>query len=128
MTRHLTILIGLMAVFLFVVACGDKAVVPDSRGTIIITQGEFNFVPSNIEFRAGQKVRIVLKNGGEEDHEFMVGRTVVSPEGFPNGFKEEFFKGVDVTVSGPAKIVMAGDANLTRVGGKEGRGGDGDGG
>ena len=46
----------------------------------------------------------------------MIGRNVLSPEGFVDGLEHDFFDAVHVNVIGPARMVMAGDSVLSRDG------------
>ena len=106
--KRLLIMLGLVAA-LFSVACGGGVTTPDDDGTLLIIQEEFKFSPSKFELKAGQKVRLVLRNDGDKDHEFMIGRNVADPDGFPNGFEHDFFEGIEVTkISGPGMIMGAG--------------------
>lgn len=95
------ILISLLGIFtLLAAACsggGPQGARPDSSGNLTILQedsegGNMKFSPNSIVLTVGQRVRLVLENKGQKNHEFMIGRAVVyNPAGEPDGFKEDFF-------------------------------------
>jgi len=43
--------------------------------TIEIAMNEMDFAPANIEVKRGEQIRIVLRNVGTEDHEFLLATT-----------------------------------------------------
>ena len=86
--KRFLMMLGLAAAVV-AVACGGGAATPGDDGVLTIVQEDFKFTPNTIELKAGQKVRLVLRNDGDKDHEFMIGRNVISPEGFPNGFEHD---------------------------------------
>ena len=49
-------------------------------------------------------------------HGFAIGYNLTREGVYPNGFENDLFEGVDVTVTGPAKLVNPGEAILTREG------------
>ena len=112
------IVTGLMVVLvlLMIAACGGGAVKPDDTGTVTIELTESAFTPSNIEVVAGTTVRFVLNNTGQEEHEFMIGRTVSRAPGYPDTYETDFFHAVTVDVAGEPVMVMGGEAMLTREG------------
>lgn len=97
--------IGLaMGLVLILAACGPTGERPDESGEIVILQideeGGMRFEPGAIILQAGQRVRIVVENRGEKDHEFMIGRNVVrSASGAPDGFEIDFFEGIEDLVT-----------------------------
>ena len=125
MLKHLIIFVALAGLALLAAGCGGGAATPDDTGTLNITQDDFMFTPDSIELKVGQKVRMILTNISKEDHKFVVGRSITRTlqttwprraDGVPDGFKVEFFDGVEVKVIGPAKRVLGGGAILTREG------------
>ena len=98
--KRLTLLTLLLVLVLLAAACGATAPQgnrPDSSGTLTIIQedtegGGMSFSPDTIVLTAGQRVRLIVENKGEKNHEFMIGRTVIFNEaGEPDGFEEDFF-------------------------------------
>lgn len=90
---------------------------PDSSGTLTIVQedseGGMNFSPDTIVLTAGQRVRLIIENKGQKNHEFMIGRTVAyNSAGEPEGFEEDFFAPisdqVNVNLGMGAMVVMDG--------------------
>jgi uncharacterized cupredoxin-like copper-binding protein len=97
--KHLSIIILVILAGLIVAACGGGgAAQPDTSGNITIELSESKYTPDNIELKVGQKVTITLKNTGEKDHEFMVGRNVMMMDGAPNGFEHDLFEGMEPMV------------------------------
>lgn len=68
---------------------------PSSGGTRL-AMGEFYFKPGTVTLQAGQQVTIELVNEGAIEHEFMVGRDVHREDNRPEGYKHDFFAGVDI--------------------------------
>ena len=51
--------------------------------------------PGEVVLTVGQRVRIVLENKGEKDHEFMIGQNLIrEDDGRANGFELDFFEGI----------------------------------
>lgn len=72
-------------------------IIPSAAGASVrITMGEFYFRPDTVTLKAGQEVTIELVNEGAVEHEFMVGREVHFEDGRPEGYKDDFFRGIDV--------------------------------
>lgn len=106
MKRNLSAVLIVVAAML--AACGGSgggAAVPDASGNLTIELSEFQFSPSNIELKVGQKVTFTLINKGEKDHEFMVGRNVMMMEGAPNGFEHDLFEGMEPMVMRGGQMV-----------------------
>ncbi len=105
-------------------ACGPSGATPDASGELMLIQideeGGMRFEPSDIVLTAGQRVRIVLENQGEKDHEFMVGRDVqYTDEGAPNGFAVDFFEGIEDLVDvqlGDGAMLMIDDVMVSMGG------------
>lgn len=92
------VLVALLTVLsLLATACGGaQGVKPNPSGELTIFQedgkGSMKFSPNTIILTAGQRVRLILENKGQKDHEFMIGRTIVyNDAGETQGFKEDFF-------------------------------------
>ena len=79
---------------------------PDAH--IRVNMTEYGFGSDVIEVRAGQTVEFLLKNSGDLDHEFMIGREVtVAMDGMATGFEHDFFEGLMPIVDPPeAGMVM----------------------
>lgn len=67
---------------------------------IRVVIGEFYFTPKVIQLKAGERVTIVFTNRGKIDHEFMAGRKVKMEHGMPEGYKNDFFRGIKATFTG----------------------------
>lgn len=126
--RHMKWILGLGMVFaLLVAACGPGGVTPDpNTGELTIIQideeGGMRFEPDTVVLKAGQRVRIILENRGQKDHEFMVGRNVrYTPDGAPNGFEVDFFEGIEDLVQvqlGEGAMLMI-DGETVAMGGMD---------
>ena len=67
---------------------------------------EYGFGSDVIEVRAGQTVEFLLKNSGDLDHEFMIGRGVtVAMGGMATGFEHDFFEGLMPIVDPPEAVM-----------------------
>jgi len=98
-----------MATTLAVSACGGGGgVTVAAGGEIVIELSEFEFSPSEIHVSPGDTVTFVLRNTGDKDHEFMIGRDVRTTDGVPDGFEHNFFEGETPMVM-PADAAMSGD-------------------
>lgn len=121
-----------LGLLMLLVACGPSGATPDASGELMIVQideeGGMRFEPGEIVLTAGQRVRIVLENQGEKDHEFMVGRNVqYTDEGAPNGFAVDFFEGIEDQVDvqlGDGAMLMIDDVTVAMGG--TGMGDEGD--
>ena len=121
--RHLRIVVAVAGLILLASACGgDEGVAPEfdkpnGVGTLNISMDDFKFTPDNIKLTTGQQVRIVLSNSSAtNDHGFTVGYGLMTQGGASTGFQTDLFEGVEVTVTGPAKLVRSGKAIVTREG------------
>lgn len=90
--------------FLIAACGGPSGATPDESGELVILQideeGGMRFEPGDVVLKAGDRVRIVLENRGEKNHEFMIGRDVIRMEdGAANGFEVDFFEGIEDMVS-----------------------------
>ena len=107
MARPTTALI--LAVSMLAAACGSGGDGGEATGTggdpdahIRVNMTEYGFGSDVIEVRAGQTVEFLLKNSGDLDHEFMIGREVtVGMDGMATGFGHDFFEGLMPTVDPP---------------------------
>lgn len=124
--KRITIISVLVIVSIALAACGSQGVEPGEDGVIEIYQEDseegMNFSPDSIVLTAGQKVRIILENHGQKDHEFMVGQEVVYTDaGAPNGFAVDFFEGIEDLVKvqvGDGAMLMI-DGETISMGGKD---------
>jgi len=105
----------ILAVSMLAAACGSGGDGGEATGAgsdpdahIRVNMTEYGFGSDVIEVRAGQTVEFLLKNSGDLDHEFMIGREVtVSMDGMATGFGHDFFEGLMPTVDPPeAGMVM----------------------
>lgn len=103
--RHRTITIALCAMALVMAACGGGGTTVEDGGEVVIELSEFAFSPDSITVTAGSTVTFVLRNEGEKEHEFMIGRDVRITDGAPDGFEHDFFEGMEPTVV-PADAAM----------------------
>lgn len=99
-------------------ACGPSGVSPDESGELLVIQideeGGMRFEPNSIILTAGQRVRIILENQGEKDHEFMIGQNVIRmDDGAANGFEIDFFEGIEDLVE-----VQLGDMAMLMIDGE----------
>lgn len=124
--KRLSIMVVIIGMVSLAFGCGGaEGVEPDDKGTLNITMEDSNFTPENIELKSGRKVRMVLNNNSTHDSGFAIGLDVVKQGGSATGFQNKFFDGVEVKVIGPAKLVVAGGAIVTREGGGAAGAGDG---
>lgn len=74
-------------------ACGNAATAggTDQGRRVEITMKEFAFAPNTLSLKSGEKVRLVFKQGGTLEHEFMAGREPMKDM----GYMEDLFAGVD---------------------------------
>lgn len=75
----------------------------ETSNTLQIKVGDFYFKPETVQLKGGQKVKIELVNEGKHDHEFMVGRGVMTEQGehemhgeMSKRFEKNFFDGIEV--------------------------------
>ncbi len=87
------ILLMILGIGLFLSACAPGGGGPRS---ITLSMEEYRFDPAQVQVKAGQEVRLTLVNKGKEPHELMIGRNVVTHEGRPAGFAQDFFEGIPV--------------------------------
>lgn len=90
MTRGIAII---LAAAVSIVACGGGG----ATGDVGISSTDFAFKPNALRWKVGQQLRITLANEGQKDHEWVVGKTVMSMPGMAKTFNDQFFAGVDVT-------------------------------
>ena len=105
----------ILAVSMLAAACGSGGDGGQASGAggdpdahIRVNMTEYGFGSDVIEVRAGQTVEFLLKNSGDLDHEFMIGREVtVAMDGMATGFEHDFFEGLMPIVDPPeAGMVM----------------------
>jgi hypothetical protein len=116
--KYPRMIVATIGLVLLGLGCSETpAVSPDLQGTLNITLDDFKFTPDRIDLTAGRKVRMILENKSTEHaHGFAIGYNLTREGVYPNGFENDLFEGVDVTVTGPAKLVNPGEAILTREG------------
>jgi uncharacterized cupredoxin-like copper-binding protein len=75
----------------------------DASNTVQIKVGDFYFKPGTVQLKAGQEVTIELVNEGKLEHEFMVGRDVMTEQGkhemhgeMSKRFEKNFFDGIEL--------------------------------
>jgi uncharacterized cupredoxin-like copper-binding protein len=67
-----------------------------------------------VVLKVGQTVTLVLKNVGDKEHEFMIGRDAKTTDGAPDGFEHDFFEALDTAVSPPDALMGMGDDMVMR--------------
>ncbi len=93
---------------------------PGPDGTVEIVLDDFSFTPSVIRVKAGQRVRLVLRNQGMHTHEFMVGRRVSLEMGVTEPPTPDFFEGItDVKVEVLSGMAMPMGFGMDEMGGME---------
>lgn len=111
--KDLRITVAIIGLVFLALGCSNEPATPDDDGILNITMGDVEFTPDEIDLNVGAPVRVVLNNkSATHDYRFMIGADVLSG----GGFGKDFFEGVEVKVIGPAKLVVAGGAILTREG------------
>ena len=100
----------ILAVSVLAAACGGGGQTSgDSGGPdahIRVNMTEYGFGSDVIEVRAGQTVEFLLKNSGDLDHEFMIGRGVTATMGgMATGFEHDFFEGLMPIVDPPEAVM-----------------------
>lgn len=83
---------------------------------IQVVMTDYAFTPNQLTLQVGKTYEVVLINRGSSEHEFLVGRggrIAAAEEGGEEGFKENFFGGIDVTVEFEGG--MLGTAELEEV-------------
>ena len=108
MTRSTTAMI--LAVSVLAAACGGGGQTSGDSGDpdahIRVNMTEYGFGSDVIEVRAGQTVEFLLKNSGDLDHEFMIGREVTATMGgMATGFEHDFFEGLMPIVDPPEAVM-----------------------
>jgi uncharacterized cupredoxin-like copper-binding protein len=98
--KHIRMIVLLGISVFLLAACGASGATPDASGELSLIQvddeGGMHFSPGDIVLTAGQKVRIVLENQGEKNHELMIGKNVIRmANGAPDGFEIDFFEGIE---------------------------------
>ena len=110
----------ILAVSMLAAACGSGGDGGEATGAggdpdahIRVNMTEYGFGSDVIEVRAGQTVEFLLKNSGDLDHEFMIGREVtVGMDGMATGFGHDFFEGLMPTVDPPEVGMVMGSMEI----------------
>ncbi len=111
--RDLRITLAIIGLVFLAFGCSNEPATPDDEGTLKITIDDEKFTPAEIDLNVGAPVRVVLSNKSEtQEYGFTIGNGALGER----GFGKDFFDGVEVKVTGPAKLVVAGGAILTREG------------
>jgi len=115
--RDLRIAVAIVGLVFLAIGCSGEPATPDEDGILTVTMDDTKFTPAEIDLKVGEPVRLILHNKSEtHDLGFRIGSVPTSQAGSVNGFTEDFFEGVEVTVTGPAKLITVGEAILTREG------------
>ena len=110
--KHMRVTVAVIGLVLLAYGCTSEPATPDEDGNLNIAMADSKFTPDNIDIEAGRTVRVILSNESvDSDYGFTMGEG-----GSSSGYANDFFKGVEVEVIGPAKLIMAGEAVLTREG------------
>ena len=110
--KHMRVTVAVIGLVLLASGCTSEPATPDEDGNLNIAMADSKFTPDNIDIEAGRTVRVILSNESvDSDYGFTMGEG-----GSSSGYANDFFKGVEVEVIGPAKLIMAGEAVLTREG------------
>ncbi len=118
----------ILAVSMLAAACGSGGDGGEATGAggdpdahIRVNMTEYGFGSDVIEVRAGQTVEFLLKNSGDLDHEFMIGREVtVGMDGMATGFGHDFFEGLMPTVDPPEVGMVMGSMDMDTDGHDDG--------
>ena len=110
--KHMRVTVAVIGLVLLAFGCTSAPATPAEAGNLNIAMADSKFTPDNIDIEAGRTVRVILSNESvDSDYGFTMGEG-----GSSSGYANDFFKGVEVEVIGPAKLIMAGEAVLTREG------------
>ena len=110
--RHMRVTMAIIGLVLLAFGCSSEPDTPDEDGNLNIAMADSKFTPDKFNIEAGRTVRLILSNDSvDSDYGFAVGEA-----GSSSGFANDFFEGVEVEVTGPAKLIRAGEAVLTREG------------
>jgi uncharacterized cupredoxin-like copper-binding protein len=102
--------VAVIGLVLLAFGCTSEPATPDEDGNLNISMADSKFTPDKFDIEAGRTVRVILSNDSvDSDYGFTVGEA-----GSSNGYATDFFEGVEVEVIGPAKLIRAGEAVLTR--------------
>jgi hypothetical protein len=110
--KHMRVTVAVIALVLLAFGCSSDPAIPDENGNLNIAMADSKFTPDKFDIEAGRTVRIILSNESvDSDYGFTVGEG-----GSSSGYANDFFTGVEVEVTGPAKLIRAGESVLTREG------------
>lgn len=91
-------------------ALSGSALAATASQRIEVVLSDYAFSPNQLTLQVGKTYEIVLINRGSSEHEFVVGRggrVSAAEEGGEEGFQENFFEGIDVTVAFEGGMVGA---------------------
>ena len=57
---------------LILAACSGGATAAPTAGSVAITLSEFKFAPGDLELKAGQPLKLTVKNTGTVEHDFTI--------------------------------------------------------
>jgi hypothetical protein len=110
--KHMRVTAAVIGLVLLAFGCSSDPAIPDEDGNLNIAMVDSMFTPDKFNIEAGRTVRVILSNDSvDSDYGFAVGEA-----GSSSGYANDFFEGVEVEVTGPAKLIRAGEAVLTREG------------
>jgi plastocyanin len=107
--KLLLLLTAIFAVGLSVVMWGDAAVLavqralaatPSEAGELTIVAQDYEFVPNVVRVKAGQEIKLTIRNNGLHTHEFMAGKAVHVEHGVIEPPAPDFFAELPVEVTG----------------------------
>lgn len=76
------------------------AATPDAQGRLTIVATDYDFTPDVVRVKAGQQIKLTIRNEGLHTHEFMVGKQVHLENGSTEPPTPDFFEGLQVEVTG----------------------------
>ena len=91
LVKKLLLLLGLGALSGALIACGGET--PASARTIQVGLSEFKFDPPELRLKAGETIKLVVRNTGALEHEFMIGRNL-SQHGGAMAYGHDFMRGM----------------------------------
>lgn len=76
------------------------ATIPNAQGELTIVATDYDFTPNVVRVKAGQQLKLTIRNDGLHTHEFMVGKQVHLENGVTEPPTPDFFEGLQVEVTG----------------------------
>ena len=114
------LLIAAASVAAVILAACSGGAGPAAERTITVEMREFGYSPSTIKLVPGERVRLVVKNSGAVDHEFMAGRNAMTGKGYEQDWlataKGEHGGGHDMGHTGSGmRVAPKGNASASLV-------------